>query len=41
MAQAHPHFGSQHADMIKDVSEEDKQKWVAMAKGVVEAAPEE
>ncbi|MDA1335120.1 MAG: hypothetical protein O2794_03875 [bacterium] len=41
MTQAHEHFGSHHADMIKDVDEEGKKKWQEMAKGVVEATPEE
>ena len=40
MTQAHEHFGSQHSEMVNDVSEEDKQKWVDMARGVVDAAPD-
>ena len=39
--QAKEHFGSQHADIVSNASEEDKAKWGAMTKGVVEAAPEE
>jgi hypothetical protein len=40
MKQAHEHFGSAHADMVKDVSDEDREKWFTMAKEVVENTPD-
>ena len=41
MKQAKEHFGSVHADMVKDVSDEDREKWSSMAKEVVENTPDE
>jgi hypothetical protein len=41
MTRAHAHFGEQHPEMVADVSDEDKAKWNAMAKEVVESTSEE